>query len=132
MKSFDVDVRLQNVDWGTRLEKGANGTFQLIRNGWYGDYMDAMTFMELFESDSPMNRPRMKNKRYDSLIEAARLETDLIKREDLFFEAEGILIEEEAAIIPLFTYAMPILVQSDIQGLVRNATGDLHYQRAHR
>ncbi len=131
-EAFGVDVRLQPVEWGVRLERGAQGDFMICRNGWYGDYLDAMTFMELFETDSPFNRPRFFNDRYDELVAAARREQDLSKREDLFIEAERILVEEECGIAPMFTYALPILVRTDIEGLERNMFGDMYYHQARR
>lgn len=131
-EAFGVDIRLQPVEWGVRLERGRTGDFMVKRNGWYGDYLDAMTFLELFTTDNQFNRERMRNARYDELIAAARAEIDAVKREDLMIEAERILVEEECANAPLFTYALPILVGTDIVGLERNVLGDVHYQRARR
>ncbi len=130
--ALGVDVELRNVEWGVRLERGRQGRFDLIRNGWYGDYLDAMTFLELFVTGNNLNDPKFSSDRYDELIQAARSEEDAAEREDLLVEAERLLIEEEAAIAPLFTYAYPVLIQTGIEGVIRNATGDIHYLWARR
>ncbi len=127
-----ADVKLQNVDWGVRLSRGRSGEFEIIRNGWYGDYLDAMTFMEMWITGSALNDSKFSNKRYDELIEGARKEMDPVKREDLMMEAERLLVRDEAPIIPLMTYADPLLIQTDVKGVVRNAVGGLDYTRAKR
>ncbi len=131
-EAFDIDIELQNVEWGVRLEKGNTGDFQILRNGWYGDYLDAMTFLELYVTGNQFNRPRHNDERYNNLVEQARAEGDSAAREELLIKAEKILIEENMPIAPLFTYAQPILVQKDIMGLVRNAVGNIDYRRAYR
>lgn len=129
--ALGLDIRLQNVDWSVRLARGRSGDFEIIRNGWYGDYLDAMTFMELWTSGNSMNDSKFSNARYDELIEAARRENDAVKREDFMIEAERLLMKE-APIVPLLTYADPILIQTDIKGIVRNALGGLDFSRARR
>lgn len=131
-RAFNVDVKLQNVEWGVRLQRGRSGDFFMMRSGWYGDYLDAMTFLELMETGNNLNDPNYGNPRFDELIENARREEDAVEREKMMMEAERILIEEDCAIIPLHIYSEPILVQTNIEGIVRNATGDVHYQRARR
>lgn len=131
-EAFGIDVRLQNVEWGVLLQRGRAGDYQVMRSGWFGDYLDAMTFMELYETGNSLNYPQYENPEYDELVAGAREETDPVKREDMMIEAEHLVIREDAAICPLFYYAFPMLIKTDIEGIVRNATGDLHYQKARR
>jgi len=131
-EALGVDVRLQPVDWSIRLQRARKGEFQIVRSGWYGDYMDAMTFIEMFETGNEFNRPKMSNARYDELVKLARNEKDQVKREDHMIEAERILVKDECAIMPILTYSNPILVNPNIEGLVRNSLGSLNFQRARR
>lgn len=131
-EALGADVRLQQVEWGVRLQRGRDGAFQVLRNGWYGDYLDPMTFLELFETGNAFNRPRHHDERYDELLARARREADPATREDLLAEAERIVVRDNAAIIPLHVYALPMLIQPNIEGVIRNATGDVHWLRARR
>jgi oligopeptide transport system substrate-binding protein len=44
------------------------------------------------------------NETYDELVDQAALETDVQTRMDLYAEAEQLLVDEEAAIIPIYWY----------------------------
>ena len=74
-------------------------------SSWIGDYNDANTFLDLFTSTSGNNRTGWKNDRYDALIKAANLQTDLQKRAEIFRQAETLLIAEETPLVPLYFYA---------------------------
>lgn len=130
--ALGVDVRLQQVDWSIRLQNGRSGNFQILRTGWYGDYMDAMTFIEIFETGNGINNAQFSNPRYDEIVRAVRREGDAVARERLMAEAERILIQESSAIAPLFVYSMPVLIRTDIEGVELNPTGDIIYYRARR
>lgn len=129
-RAFNVDIRLQNVEWGVLLSRTRQHDYQVARLGWYGDYLDPMTFLELFISDNPQNRAGYRNSVYDDMIARARREADPIKREDILIEAERLLIKEDAVVCPLFTYSVPTLVRRDIQGIDRTMTGSLIWLRA--
>jgi oligopeptide transport system substrate-binding protein len=78
---------------------------QVWRLGWCDDYPDANNFArDVFRSDSGNNHTRWGDDRYDALVDQAAFETDLQTRHDLYVEAERILVEEDAAIIPLFWF----------------------------
>ncbi len=130
--AMGADVRLRNVEWGVRLNMTAAGEFQFARLGWISDYLDAMSFLDLFTTGNPQNDPNLANARYDELLKQARSEPDPIKREGLMIEAEKILIDEEVAVAPLFYYTEPFLRRTEIKNLKRNAVGDLLYTQAYR
>lgn len=127
-----VKARIRNAEWGTWLKETRAGNYDIARMSWYGDYMDAMTFLELFTSDSTQNAPQYSNETYDQLIADARKETDPVAREGLLMEAERLLVREDCAIAPLFTYSFPILVSAGIEGVSRDALGGLDYVYARR
>lgn len=129
-RAFNVDIRLRNVEWGVLLSRTRQHDYQVARLGWYGDYLDPMTFLELFISDSAQNRPAYNNPEYDELIARARAERDPVKREDILIETEKILIEKDAVVCPLFTYSVPTLVRRDIEGVERTMTGSLIWLHA--
>lgn len=131
-QALGVEPRLQSLEWGVWLKKANEGDYNISRNSWYGDYMDAMTFLELFTSESQQNSSKFFNKEYDDLIARARGERDALKREDLLIAAERLLVEKEAVVAPLFTYRYPMLVQSNIEGVYRHALGGLVYAHGRR
>ncbi len=130
--AFGVDVRLQNAEWGVTLGRIARGDYQFARASWIADYADPLNFLSIFTTGNTKNGPKFNNERYDNLIEQARYEGDPIKREDLFIEAEGLLVEEEAAVAPIYTYALNFLAATDLRDLHMNSLSNILYVRAYR
>jgi oligopeptide transport system substrate-binding protein len=108
-----IDVLVQ--PFARKLELDANGEFQLSWQGWIADYNDPMTFLDLWETDSPFNTGGYSNERYDDLIAQAREETDDARRMQLLLEAEMILIEDVAACAPMFFEGVAWLVEPSIE-----------------
>lgn len=61
--------------------------------GWIADYNDAMTFMDIFLSESPYNYANFSNDEYDAYITKAKKSYDSKVRIDSMIEAEKILID---------------------------------------
>lgn len=130
--AFDVDVRLQNAEFGTVKQEIIKGNFQFARASWFADYADPLNFLELFETGNTKNSAKLSNAKYDELLAKARTETDPIVREDIFIEMEKILVEEECAVAPIYSYSYNFLARTDIENLRMNTLGNLIYPRARR
>ncbi len=104
-ENLGVEVKIATQEWGVFLQTRHEDPPQIWRGGWCMDYPDASNFAkDVYRSDSGNNDTRWGNDRFDELVDEAARETDLQKRHDLYVEAEKILVEEEAAIIPLYWY----------------------------
>ncbi len=130
-EAFDIDVQIQNVEWGVLTQKSHEGNFQMAANGWYGDYLDPMTFLELWLSESNMNFSGYTRDEYDQLIEQAMKEKDPVKREGLLIDAEKLLIERDMAVIPVYHYADPVLIDPAVNGVTINSLGGIGITRAY-
>jgi oligopeptide transport system substrate-binding protein len=118
-KNLGIDVHLANVATSAWLDRRGNADFEIIRAGWYGDYLDPSTFLELFSSDNEMEQSGWKNAQYDQLIAAARKETDQAKRMEDFQQAETIL-DAEVPYLPLYYYTTIILIRPEVRGYENN------------
>jgi len=116
-----IDVKIQPFD--RKLELESNGEFQLSYQGWGADYNDPMTFLDLWESDSPFNTGHYSNERYDQLIEQAKKETDEDERMDLMLEAERLLVEEDAGCAPMVFEGEVRLIETFIKNFVYQPYG---------
>ena len=116
-----IEVKIQPFD--RKLELESNGEFQLSYQGWGADYNDPMTFLDLWESDSPFNTGGYSNERYDQLIEQAKKETDTARRMDLMLEAEKLLVEDDAGVAPIFFEGTSRLIEPFIKDFVYQPYG---------
>jgi oligopeptide transport system substrate-binding protein len=93
-KNLGITVTLKFVTYKQKLDDDTKGQYDAVVNGWMPDYDDPMTYMELFEGTNSSNSTGWKNADFDNKIEAARVEPDKVKRQQLFYDAEKILVDE--------------------------------------
>lgn len=84
----------------------SDNPYHIFGAGWLADYNDPDNFLfPLFHSLGSNNRTRLASKQIDELLEkAADIEGDPEARQQLYIQAEIAILEDEAAVIPLFHY----------------------------
>ncbi|MEH7391038.1 peptide ABC transporter substrate-binding protein [Bacillus sp. JJ1474] len=98
--------------------------YDLTYSGWGPDFQDPITFMDLYLSDGPYNWSNYGNEKFDSLITEAKTNpTDVQKRWENMQEAERILIEEDAAISPMYQSGLAQLKKPYVKGYVAHPFG---------
>ena len=120
--NLGVDVEIKSLQYALRQSEYQGGMYTIGKEGWGADYNDAMSFLELFITDSPYNDVHYSNPEYDALLaEANTLTGDerLAKME----EAEKILIQEDGVIAPTFFQTRSWVAKSDVRGIIRNGCG---------
>ena len=94
--------------------------FHIFRLGWVADYPDPDNFMSLFTSYSDNNNTGWANPKFDALVEKAKVVLDPKKRAKLYDQAQKILLEEDAAILPIYIYAHQSMWRDEVQGIALN------------
>ncbi len=119
-KNLNISVQLQNKDWKVYLDDETTGNYDVSRGGWIGDYVDPNTFLDMWTSESGVNRTGFANARYDDLVlQQAPRAASHEQRLELFREAETILMEN-MPILPIYTYSSKHLVHPSVQGMPSN------------
>ncbi len=126
--NLGVSTRLVNQEWKTFLYAQRQGDYQISRSSWIGDYLDPMTFLEIFQSHHPNNRTGWASAEYDGLIQEARQATQQDRRFQLLHEAETLLLRE-APIAPLLFETSQELVSPKLKGFHRNLRGVVDWSR---
>lgn len=103
VENLGVQVELQPLETTTYYDVLEEDAPQVFRAGWCYDYPDANSFLyDTMRSDSPNNYPRFVSEEFDTLVDEARVSTDVDARLANYVRAEEILIEEEVAVAPLY------------------------------
>ena len=118
---LETNVKVQPFDAKLQLE--ADGDFEISWQAWIGDYNDPMTFLDLYLSDSSFNTGGYQNDQYDQLIRDAQAEADPAARLELMQEAERVLVEEDAAVAPIYFDGRARLVRDTIKNYVDQPYG---------
>lgn len=117
--NLGVAVELRNEEWKVFLDSRRQGDFQIARAGWLPFSPEPAELYELFSTPSPTNESNWSNPEYDRLLEQARREMDVAKRQQLYHRLDQILAEE-MPLIPVGHYAVSLLVDPDVEGWPTN------------
>lgn len=129
-KNLGVEVKITNQEWKVFLNTRRQLDFQISRDGWVGDYPDALTFIGLFTSYSGNNSTGWKNSRYDALVAQAKGSLDPAVRMKAMHEAEKILMED-MPIVPIYYYTQPWCIKPNLKGYVRTITDVIYFKEAY-
>ena len=114
-----VPVRIEQLEWKVLLDRWRDGTYQISRGGWYGDYCDPNTFVDMFVTNGGNNQTGWSNARYDALVARAARTIDPAARLKMLAEAEQILLDE-MPIMPLYVYTITMLARPGLEGVTGN------------
>lgn len=130
-QNLGVEASLINEEWKvmlqTRLDPAA---WEIMRFGWIGDYNDAFTFLEIFESAHGQNFTGYSDPEYDRLIETIAREGDPERRRDLMQAAERRVLDAYP-VLPIYFYTNKHLVKPYVRGFEANIM-DHNYSRHFR
>lgn len=129
-KKIGVNVELQSQEWKVFLTTRVQKKYEIARDGWNADYVDPMTFLDMFISTSAQNNCGYNNPEYDKLIAAAKKELDANKRFDLMHKAEDMLMAD-MPVIPLYYYTRVIGIKDYVKGARVSVMNTIYFKNAY-
>jgi oligopeptide transport system substrate-binding protein len=129
-RTLGVTVQLSNQELKVFYDNLDKHNFQLAIDSWIGDYVDATTFLELFETANGNNSPGYSSPAYDRHLAAARQSSDAGARAASLHAAEKIIMDE-AVVCPLFFSTNPVMIRPAVKDHVRTSIGIVYLKQAH-
>ena len=129
-KNLGISCTLTNQEWKVYLTNRTELNYQVARAGWIGDYVDAMTFMDMWVTGGGNNDTGWGNKQYDQLIDRAKTSGDPKVRIKAMHDAEIILMNE-MPIMPIYFYTRPYLQQDYLKGVTHSTIGMVDFKWAY-
>ncbi len=126
-----VQTRIEQVEWKVFLDRVSALDYEIARAGWFGDYVDPNTFLDMFVTGGGNNRTGWSSAVYDGLIRRAAETTDRVRRMAVLAEAEARLLAE-GPIVPLYHYTSLVLVRPDLDGFQTNLLNRIDFARLSR
>ncbi|HYF93848.1 MAG TPA: peptide ABC transporter substrate-binding protein [Symbiobacteriaceae bacterium] len=128
-KNLGINVELQNVEWGVYLDRQAKLDYQVSRAGWIGDYIDPMTFADMWVTKGGNNQTGWSNAQYDALIETAKKSGDPAVRMKAMHDSEKLLMDE-MPIMPIYHYVRVRLVSTKVKNWSEPLTSGMNLRDA--
>ncbi|MGI8313927.1 peptide ABC transporter substrate-binding protein [Halobacillus mangrovi] len=129
-----LTIEVVEVPFKERVRRDSASEFEMEAATWGPDYVDPNTYLNMYLTDGQNNNMNYSNPEYDALIEKANGEyaQDPEKRFETFLEAERLLLEEDAAVAPIYQDAKAQLFRPSIKGVFTTATGpEFEFKWAH-
>jgi len=118
--ALGVRAHLVNEEWKVFLQnRRFRAVTQVFRAGWIGDFNDAMTFLEVFQSRHGINDSGYANPAYDALLAQAAREPDTARRRELLQQAEAMALADTPT-LPLYGYVSRRMVKPWVVGWAPN------------
>lgn len=121
-QNLGITIQLRNMEFrtfiGVRNRREYKG---IARAGWVGDYMDPVTFLDLFSTPDGNNGTGWFTPEYAKMLADANRITDPAKRYELLARAERYLIDAQP-FIPLYTTGTNWMKKPYVQGMYANPT----------
>jgi oligopeptide transport system substrate-binding protein len=102
-----VNVKVESLDSETYFERIASDPTEIFRAIFYTGNNDPSDFLSIFHTGAKANLGGFSSPEFDQLIELAEKSDDPAERQELYIQAERILCETEAAVIPIYHTVYP-------------------------
>ena len=122
-----VDIAITPNDMQVFYPAIQEHNFDIAQAGWAADFSDASNFLDLFRTGGGNNWGEYSNPLFDTALNAAQREPDIIRRGEKLKQAESIFLKDHAA-MPLWFWVSLNLTWPYVKGLEANAL-DFHRSR---
>ena len=114
-KELGIEVEIENKEWTAYLAAMQELDYDLADSGWIGDFLDPLTFLEMWSDGNGNNLTGWTNLKFEELLKQSHQEADPTKRYAILREAETILTGE-APVVLLAWYARNYLMDTAVEG----------------
>ncbi len=94
LKPAGIDVKLEQLEFGTLLEDSSNGNFEALALGWSGRIDPDLNIYDFVTTNGDFNDSGYSNPKVDRLLNEARTISDEGRRKELYTQVMEILHED--------------------------------------
>jgi oligopeptide transport system substrate-binding protein len=126
-QNLGMDIRLQQLEWRSFLERVKKPDIQFVHMRWGADYLDPENFLSFMLMTYPLsgeNRLGYSNGEFDRLCQEADTLMDEGKRLELYARAEDIVLQD-APWVPIYFQRDAELISPRVKGLRKSLFGHL-------
>lgn len=114
-KHLGVEIEIENKEWTAYLVAMQSLDFDMVSGGWIGDYIDPLTFLEIFSPGNSHNNTGWESQPYLDKLNLSMQVTDPAERYRLLKQAEEILLAD-APMAPIAWRSKNFLLHPAVKG----------------
>ncbi|WP_242223593.1 peptide ABC transporter substrate-binding protein [Bacillus cereus group sp. BfR-BA-01380] len=123
LPGLKVNMKLQPFKQKINLEVAQD--YDISYGGWHPDYADPMTYLDMFQTGNPQNEMSFSNEKFDGIVKKSQGEllADPKKRWEEMGKAEKILIDDEAALVPIYQSGRSFVQRPTVHNIYNHNVG---------
>ncbi|MFI5336510.1 MAG: peptide ABC transporter substrate-binding protein [Opitutales bacterium] len=129
-RELGLTVTLSPVEQKTWVQNQQSLNYAISSARWVGDFVDPVTFLDMFTGGGTNNWTGWSDPAYDTLLRAAANATDPARRYADFQQAEAVLLRE-APIAPVFFGVRSYLIHPAVRGWEPSLLGFHQYKKVY-
>ena len=129
-KELGVNLTITPLEQKTWVQNQQALNYSLSGAGWIGDFVDPVTFLDLFVSGGGNNWTGWSDPAYDRLIAQAARTADPAARHEFFQQAEALLLEQ-APVAPVYFGTRAYLTHPAVHGWEPTLLGLHQYKKVY-
>jgi oligopeptide transport system substrate-binding protein len=114
-QELGIETEIENKEWTAYLAAMQGLDYDFASSGWIGDYLDPLTFLEMWTTGNGNNMTGWSNAEFESLLQQSHQEADPAKRYALLNRAETILLDESPTLL-IAWYARNYFLHPAVEG----------------
>ena len=114
-QNLGANVKIKQMEWTSYITTMFEKKYDLAAGGWIGDYLDPLTFLDMWMKDGGNNRTGWHSPEFEILLKKAADTGDPQARYRILEEAESLFLSERP-ILPLYWYTRNYLIHQDLKG----------------
>lgn len=118
----NVNINVSSIPKKAALAKASKGNYDIFLMGWYADFTDPISFLNLNVSNNAQNWEHWSNKEYDNLISKSEKTANEAKRYAYLAKAEQVLINNQG-VTPLYHPEEAWMVRPSVKNVIYNGAG---------
>ena len=114
-ETLGIEVEIENKEWNAYLVAMQDLDYDIASAGWIGDYLDPLTFLEMWTPGNGNNNTGWDNPEFVKLLQQSFQEPDAARRFEQLHQAETILVGE-APVLLVAWQARNYLIHPSVEG----------------
>lgn len=112
---LNVEVEIENKEWSAYMVAMQELDYDIIGGGWIGDYIDPLTFLEMWTAGNGNNRTGWESEPFGAKLKESFQANNPADRYRLLHEAEKILLNDSPA-TPISWWGKNYLIHPSVKG----------------
>ena len=113
-EELHINVGIENQEWKVFLDTMSNMNYDIACSPWVGDFMDPVTFLDMWTTGNRNNATHWGDPKYNKLIHHAARTGDSKVRLDLLHQAEGLFLSKPPVVL-VYWYTRGYLLQPSVK-----------------